>query len=86
MVNSANKAYNGPPCERCGRSNHPTDRCVAKKREDGTLLHVEASVDDEIKQYYVYQVSAEHILASSPNDIHALMFLNADACKNRDFG
>eukprot|EP00956_Cyclotella_meneghiniana_P040129 scaffold187527_cov88-Cyclotella_meneghiniana.AAC.1 len=35
--------YDGPPCTRCGREGHPTEKCFAKKREDGTLLHVEGT-------------------------------------------
>jgi hypothetical protein len=51
------KNYNGPPCKRCGRDNHDTPDCVAKKHQDGTVLHVEGwateedyggDVDDEV--------------------------------------
>ena len=40
LVNHGGK-YNGPPCSRCGRSNHPVDKCIAKRHEDDTVLHVE---------------------------------------------
>ena len=39
--------YAGPPCSRCGRDTHPTDKCFAKRHEDGTVLHIDASTDDD---------------------------------------
>ena len=32
--------YNGPPCARCGRKSHPTEKCFAKKHANGTVLHI----------------------------------------------
>lgn len=33
--------YSDPKYGRCGRVNHPTSKCHAKTREDGTVFHVE---------------------------------------------
>jgi hypothetical protein len=44
LVNQGAK-YNGPPFSRCGRSNHPVEKCIAKKHENCTVLHVENGLE-----------------------------------------
>jgi hypothetical protein len=42
LVNNARKGkYGGPPCIRLGRDNHSMEKCIAKRHEDGTMLHTE---------------------------------------------
>ena len=41
------KPYSGTPCARCGRTNHPIDKCFAKRHDNGELLHIEGGVEDE---------------------------------------
>ena len=61
--------YDGPPCTRCGREGHPTEKCFAKKREDGTLLHVEGTD-------MTGEVSTDILFGDSNNNAHALLFNN----------
>ena len=39
--------YSGTSCARCGRTNHPIDKCLAKRHDNGELLHIEGGVGDE---------------------------------------
>ncbi len=59
-------------CTRCGRTNHTIDKCIAKRHEDGTLLHTEggATGGDE--------VSPAHAYGSLGDNATALMFVNSD--------
>ena len=40
-------SYSGPKCGRCGRASHPTSKCHAKTKEDGTVLHIDGEVKYE---------------------------------------
>ena len=40
FVNDGSKR---PPCSRCGRNNHPLDKCIARRHADGTMLHTMGS-------------------------------------------
>jgi hypothetical protein len=40
LVNQGTK-YSGPPCVHCGRNNHPVEKCIAKRHENGTVCHLE---------------------------------------------
>lgn len=69
LVNKGGKS----PCKKCGRTNHTTEECFAKKREDGTLLHTEAAVEvgsteasDEVSTDVLHHDS----------DVYGLMFLH----------
>ena len=70
LVNAGKGKYTGPPCSRCGRNNHPVERCIAKKHSDGTLLHVEGHPPDDHN---------EEVSGKSHNtcyhDVHELMFV-----------
>lgn len=72
-----NKGYTGPACSRCSRKNHPIEKCIAKRHEDGTILHVEGGHggfdDGELDQ-----VSGNSMYVSSPGDVHELMFLQSN--------
>jgi hypothetical protein len=67
MVNNGDKQA----CERCGRTNHPTKDCFAKKRQDGTLLHTEAvfSTGDEGSEV------SNVLYADISTNAYGLMFL-----------
>ena len=36
--------YNGPTCTRCGRDNHPEEKCFATKHANVTVLNAEGEV------------------------------------------
>jgi hypothetical protein len=60
---------NGEFCTRCGRNNHATKDCFAKKHENGTLLHIEA---DAVTGH---QVSASDLYGSI-GAAYGLMFVH----------
>ena len=63
----------GKPCKRCGRKGHPTDKCYAKTKEDGTVLHIEGTLSvEEMNE----QVSGNVMFGSVGHDVFELMFLN----------
>jgi hypothetical protein len=41
VTNACKGKYAGPPCTQCGRDNHPMEKCIAKRHEDGMTLHTE---------------------------------------------
>ena len=63
MVNKGEK----DPCKRCGRTNHHTKDCFAKRHEDGTVLHIETggSGTDNVSTFDVF---------GTISDAHGLMF------------
>ena len=63
MVNKGEK----DPCMRCGRNNHSTKDCFAKRHADGTLLHIEAegSATDDVSTLDIF---------GTIGDSHGLMF------------
>lgn len=70
LVNKGKGSYSGPPCARCNRDNHPTDKCHAKTRADGTLLHVEGV------KYEYDDVSTDHEYGFLSSDDYGLMFIH----------
>jgi hypothetical protein len=70
LVNKGKGSYSGPPCARCNRDNHPTDKCHAKTRADGTLLHVEGV------KYEYDDVSTDHEYGFLSSDDYSLMFIH----------
>ena len=80
FVNSGSRKYSGPPCTRCGRDNHSTDKCFARKHTNGTLLHMEGGahgnndVGDEVSQ------AANHACV---HDVHELMFVQPNTNLSR---
>ena len=45
LVNQGNK-YKGPPCSRCRHTNHPIEKCIARRHKNGTLLYVDSETPD----------------------------------------
>ena len=43
--------YSGPACKRCGRPNHPTEKCFANRHANGNLLHIEGAVEEEWEEF-----------------------------------
>ena len=63
MVNKGEK----DPCMRCGRNNHSTKDCFAKRHADGTILYIEAegSAMDDVSTLEIF---------GTIGDSHGLMF------------
>jgi hypothetical protein len=75
------KGYLGPPCQKCGRDNHPTQKCHAKYQADGTLLHIEGrgESNDEVSSGHL---QLQHMLTDS--DMTKIMLLNnADRMRSK---
>ena len=47
MLATKGNTYSGTPCAQYGRTNHPIDKCFAKRHVNGDLLHIEVGVGDE---------------------------------------
>ena len=69
------KKYSGPPCEKCGWNNHATADCRAKKHKDGTMLHVEGTVNEAVEEDEV----SDSCNAEDIHEIHELMFAQPDS-------
>ena len=69
-------SYSGPPCDRCGRSSHPTNKCHAKTHDDGTVLHISGeSATGSLEE----QVStANSVFGTISDNAYGLMFLNSE--------
>ena len=71
LVNKGGGRYSGPPCTRCGRNNHSTEKCFATKKADGTMLHVDGTASN----------TGDEDKVSNANDgafvhkVHELMFI-----------
>jgi hypothetical protein len=68
MVNNGDKQA----CERCGRTNHATKDCFAKKRKDGTMLHTEAFFSTGEEGSEVSNV----LYADINTNVYGLMFVH----------
>jgi hypothetical protein len=75
LVNDGQK-YKGPPCGRCNRANHPTEKCHARRHADGTMLHVEGDVEFKTAENEVS--GSGDLFGTIGADAHGLMFLNSD--------
>ncbi|KAL7480429.1 hypothetical protein ACHAW6_006122, partial [Cyclotella cf. meneghiniana] len=78
LVNQG-KSYNGPPCSRCGRKNHPVDKCIAKRHDDGTVLHVEGY--NSLGEWN--EVSDDTLLRPIAHTVCELMFVNSDTISSQ---
>jgi hypothetical protein len=70
VTNACKGKYAGSPCTRCGRDNHPMEKCIAKRHEDGMMLYTEGGWSE-----------AEELEVSRNSDdtcchkVHELIFL-----------
>ena len=66
-----------PPCNRCGRTNHTLDKCVARKHAYGTMLHNMGSID-EVECDINNEVNIFNDDLQCNNELYDLMFIQPD--------
>jgi hypothetical protein len=73
LVNQGTR-YNGPPCTRCGRRNHPMEKCIAKCHDDGTVLRIDGNASRAGHD----EVSNNSLHSHIGHAVCELMFVNSD--------
>ena len=83
LTTGGDNGYRGQSCKMCGCPNHATKDCFAKHHADGTLLHIDASIDEDIdwEVEETRSVPLAKKYGNIGNDIHELVFMQSDRNK-----
>lgn len=76
-VSLNNNGYTGPPCIRCGRTNHGVNKCHATKHSDSTMLHIDGNVEEAVGE-----VRDDVIFGTIGNDVLGLTLKNTNTSLN----
>ena len=79
-ISKGQERYNGPACTRCGRKNHPVEKCFATRHANGAVLNTEGEVminegDDDNEDNEVSSICSD-VFATVGHGIHELILFN----------